>query len=545
MRRLSISLIALLTAFPAFAEDVFTQAPVVAVTVYPQGADLIHRATLDLSAGEHQVFFPYSGIGDLASLPRIRTSAGVTIGALSFHPAMQIDREALFTEPQAAAWAKVEDAKIAVTAKEDEIAIARAEVTALESRITFLDRIEPGLEASAEELLALAEMLQTESKAAQTGLIEAQAKLRPLQKDLDALNLELDAAHADFARLSPPGDVADMVSVDVTVAEAGPVTLELTELDGNAGWSMDYDLDLDREAGSLAVSRKLIVAQYTDESWNDVALTLSTARPGERSSPSEVYSDKARIDERMDDSLVGAMAPREMSEAAPMLEPELVLEQPSPVGLFKLQVEGFSVTYSYPTPITIAPEGGTELALDELSLDATPLILASPRSDETAFTIARFTNTTQEPLLPGWANILRDGHFIGREEIGMIPAGAETELGFGSIEGIRLDTIFERNAEGDTGIISRSNTREQLITFTVENLTGEAQDVRAIFPLTFSEQEDLRVRVTADPAPDETDLDRKRGVSAWDLSLAPGETREVSIKVNLDWPQGQELRWYP
>ena len=143
-----------------------------------------------------------------------------------------------------------------------------------------------------------------------------------------------------------------------------------------------------------------------------------------------------------------------------------------------------------------------------------------------------------EPILPGWANILRDGHLVGRERIEMIPAGAETELGFGPIEGIRLATIFERNDEGDTGLISRSNTREQRITFTVENLTGEAQEVRAFFPLTYSEQEDLRVRVTASPAPDETDIDRKRGVSAWDLSIAPGETAEVEITVSLDWPEG-------
>ncbi|HHB81471.1 MAG TPA: DUF4139 domain-containing protein [Aliiroseovarius sp.] len=113
------------------------------------------------------------------------------------------------------------------------------------------------------------------------------------------------------------------------------------------------------------------------------------------------------------------------------------------------------------------------------------------------------------------------------------------------MEGIRLATIFERNAEGDSGFISKSNTREQVITFAVENLTDEAQEVRALFPLTFSEQEDLRVRVTATPPPDETDLERQRGVSAWTLMLSPGETREVTIKVALDWPEGQDLVWYP
>jgi hypothetical protein len=79
----------------------------------------------------------------------------------------------------------------------------------------------------------------------------------------------------------------------------------------------------------------------------------------------------------------------------------------------------------------------------------------------------------------------------------------------------------------------------------VENLTAESQELRAFFPLTFSEQEDLGVRVSAQPAPDETDIDRARGVSAWDIALAAGETAEVSITVQLDWPEGMELYWYP
>ncbi len=542
MSRLSISLIALVAAFPAYADDFYTQAPVAAVTVYPQGADLTHRAVLDLPTGEQRVFLPYAGLSGLDALPRISTSEGVTIGALSFHPAMQIDREALFTEAQTAAWARVKDTEAAVTTKQDEIASASAEAQALKLRLEFLGKAEPGPDMSAEELLALADMLQTDTTATRTALVAAQAKLRPMKEALEVLSKAQEAAQADFDALSPPEEVADMISVELNVAEAGPVALELTELTDNAGWSMDYDLDLNRKAGKLAVSRKLIVEQRTGASWNDVALTLSTARPGETSSPSAVTPNQAWIEMPMEEPESFAMAPRMMSEAEPVLEPSPMMGD---MKTASLQIDGLAISYLYPTPVTIAPGGGSELALDELALEATPLVLASPRSDDTAFTVARFTNTTPEPILPGWANILRDGHFVGREQIDLIPAGAKAELGFGPIEGIRLETIFDRNAEGDAGIINRSNTRVQTISFSVENLTGDSQDVRALFPLPFSEQEDLKVRINATPAPNETDIDHRRGVSAWDLALAPGEKRTVSIEVELDWPLDQVLRWYP
>ena len=542
MRLLTSSLIALAAAVPALADDVYSQAPVAAATVYPAGAQLTLRATVDLPAGTHRVFLPYSGLDSLAALPRIRTSEGVTIGALGFRRDVALDREALFTDAQAEAWAAVEAARESVALKKDEIETANAALRGLEARLDFLSRIEPAEEIGAEDLFALADRLRDETARSQSALVEAGSKVRPLEDELKELRADLAAAEAAFARLSPPGAIADMLSVEVTVAEAGLVTLELTELTSRAWWEMDYDLDLHREAGEIAVARKVIVTQETGRIWDDIALTLSTARPGEDVSPAPVDPDRARIVEPMGGGRFSERASAPMLEGA-MPEPMVVMD--ADMKSAALEVDGLALSYVYPDTVTIGSDEAAELALDQLTLDAEALVHAAPRWDDTAFTVARFTNTTGEPLLPGWANILRDGHLVGRETLDMIPAGAETVLGFGPIEGIRLKTVFERNQEGDTGFISKSNTRNQLVTFTVENLTGEQQDLRAFFPLTFSEQDDLRVRVTANPAPTETDIEKKRGVSAWDMTLAPGETAEVEITVALDWPEGMELIWQP
>lgn len=544
MRALATSLLALVAAVPALAEEVFTQAPIAAATVYPSGAEVVHRATVELPAGRHIVFLPHEGLEDLTALPRIRTSEGVTIGTLGLRRDVGVDREALFTAGQAEAWAAVEALEDRLAAQDDEIALAAAAVRGLDSRLAFLTSVRPGEDATAEEILALADTVARETEATEAALVGARAALRPLEAAREDLAADLEAAMAAFDKLSPPAAVADLIAVEVDVAAAGPVTLELTALVPDAWWEMDYDLDLQREAGRLDIARKLVVVQETGQSWSDVALTLSTARPGETVSPSPVSPDMARIIEPMDYDLRARAGLSENMAAAPMMEPAPMVVE-ADMTTATLEIDGLALSYVYPEPVTIASGEAAELALDRLGLDAESLVVAAPRHDETAFTVARFTNTTGEPILPGWANILRDGHMVGRERIELIPAGAESELGFGPIEGIRLATIFERNAEGDAGLISKSNTREQRIVFTVENLTGEAQEVRALFPLTFSEQEDLRVRVSTVPTPDETDIGRERGVSAWNLALAPGETKEVRVTVQLDWPDGQELIWYP
>ncbi len=545
MNRLAISLLALAAALPAHALDVTVQAPVSAVTVFPDGAELTRRATAELPAGQHRIFLPYAGLDDLSALPRIAASEGVSVGTLGFRRDVGIDREALFTEEQAAAWAEVKRLEAELDAISDARSETAGKAHALRAQLAFFGAADLGDAPDPADLLPFAAALAEGVAEAEAGLVAIQAELRPIDERFEEGVTRLDAAEAAFERLSPPADRVNMVVVEVDHAEAGPVVLELTEATDFARWEMDYDIDLDRDTGEVAVQRKVIVMQNTDEIWSDVSLTLSTARPGEETGPTQIYPDLAYIEEPLDRQPVGAgVAGLEdrMMMASPMAEKAMA---PANMTSAEVQFDGLALSYAYPGLVTIATNEASEIALDRLAFDAEEMLWASPRHDETAFTMARFTNTSGEPILPGMANILRDGHLVGREAIEMIPAGAETEMGFGPFEGIRLKTIFETNAEGDTGLITRSNTREQRITFTVENLTNSPRTLRVFFPLTFSEQEDLRVRVSAQPAPDETDIDRERGVSAWDMELMTAEKKEVNITVSLDWPEGMEFYWHP
>lgn len=543
--RATVSLIALIAAVPAQADTFFAQAPVAEAIIYPDGATLTLRAELDLPAGEHVVMVPYPEADGMGSLPRIAVSEGVVVGALGFRRDVVSDARDLYTEAQEEAAARIDRAEQALEAKMDEIEVARVDLAALQAKADYLAAITPPAEATAEEILAIADLVATQTAETRAALLVAKAALRPLEEELSDLKGDLAAAQAALTRLSPPTTENDMLTVEVVVAEAGPVALEMTEQSWAAGWRVDYDMNLDREAGEITMDRKLIVTQDDRRAWTDVALTLSTARPNDRIAPSEVYPDMADIFDP-DERRPIPMAPRaEMEMADEDMAVAGIVAEPAPMKTAGLQIDGLAVSYVYPDPVTIAPGEAAELALDTLTIPADVTIEAAPRWDETAFLMAEFTNETGEPILPGEASLMRDGHFVGRMAIPMIPAGGDEELAFGPMESIRLDTILKRNAEGDAGIINRSSTRIQEITFTVENLSDEPQEVRALFPLTFSEKEDLEVEIVALPAPDETDVDDRRGVSAWDLTLAPGETREVEITITLDWPEGQVLSWNP
>jgi uncharacterized protein (TIGR02231 family) len=204
------------------------------------------------------------------------------------------------------------------------------------------------------------------------------------------------------------------------------------------------------------------------------------------------------------------------------------------------------VLYHFPAAVDVAT--GVEdlrIALDQIDLSPELEARAIPAIDQTAFQVARFTNLTDEILLPGQALLTRDGAVIGTADLERLAPGQETEVGFGPIEGLRLTATQPDRAEGDSGIIVKSNRQDTTVVYTVENLTTRDWTVRLLETVSTSEQDDLTVDITADPAPVETDVDDQRGLWAWSLAVPAGGKASVTVTESLGWPAEMLLQPLP
>jgi uncharacterized protein (TIGR02231 family) len=225
--------------------------------------------------------------------------------------------------------------------------------------------------------------------------------------------------------------------------------------------------------------------------------------------------------------------------AEPMMVPEVVAAS-MPASM---AYQGDTVVYHYPTPVDLATEvEALRLALDELNFAPKVRAVAVPRHDDTAFVVATLTNDSAEILLPGQAFLYRDGALTGTTLLDVLAPGDKTDLGFGPIDGIRLTRDMPQRAEGDRGIISTSTQIDEKAVLEVENLTGEAWPVRVLDMVPYSEQEDLEITYTANPAVTEADVDGKRGILAWDFDLAAGETQEIMLDSLISWPEGKVVQ---
>lgn len=535
----------LLCLLPAFlpqiaaADDFPLPAPATEAVVFLQGATITRVATLDAPAGSHRLLVPVMA-GANGAVPRVEV-AGATLGAAEIVTDGITDGRRLFTPVQRAAWEEWRAAREAVATAQDARLRAAAGVTAAEDALAFLRSISgsalTGLDPAAIGETAAA--ISGGTTAAEVARADARAALRGADRAvadagrvLAQAKRDLDASGADFGPVS-------LIAISVEVAVAGPVTLQLEDFVPDAGWSLSYDATLAGEVVTLA--RKVQVRQGSGADLDAVALRLSTADPFAAMAPSDLAPDLARV---VETPALPVPVPRGAVERESAMA-DLAFESRAPVTV-TADTDGPVVAYDYPVPVDVPASGDSvTLTMDTIDLAARVFNRAAPRTDATAFRMAEVTNTTPEPLLPGPATLLRDGEKVGESFLPLVPAGDEAEIAFGPVEHLRLDFVLRDNETGDRGLFVTSGTRAQDMVFRVRNLSDMAETVETRFALPYSEQEELEVSVTTEPAPDARDVDDMEGVAEWLLDVPAGGEAEVRIGVTMDWPEGQTLEWQP
>lgn len=533
-----LALVPLSIPVPLWADTVLATSHITAVTIYPQGAQITREVSFDAPPGAHELLITDLPAKVAPVIFRL-TSPDATVGAF----AMRTDRLPPRTAPTTPA---MEAAKAGVKAAEADLAKAQgavdaisAQVEAQQAQIAFLTGLKlDGAGATAEGLTAIADMVQTKVLAARQAAQAASLGLPAAQEGVTTAQEALDKAKAAEAALSMGDEDYAALSVAVTSTGKGG-HLTVTHYMEDASWLPIYYMALDRKAPKLTVDRGVLVSQATGEDWTGVDLTLSTARPGERSTASLLFPERKQFVPPSRGLAAGAA--EDMSSAEPMIaaEPAPVVSKTVAAGM---NYQGDTVVYHYPEPVDVAT--GVEnlrLALDELTFTPEIQAVAVPRYDQTAFLVAKLTNTAKEVLLPGTALFTRDGALVGGAELEALAPGGKVDLGFGAIEGLKLTRDMPLRAEGDRGIFTSSTQIEEKAVLKVENLTDEAWPIHLLDKVPYSETEDIKITYTADPGVTTEDVDGQRGILAWDFDLGPKETKEVKLDSVISWPQGKEV----
>lgn len=502
---------------------------VTSVTLHPGSAWITRTGTLSFPAGRSLLVIEGLSVSaDLSQFEFLAADNNIEMLGLQMQP------RSTTTPEEDELIAQSQEIQYRISTLNDEIETAESELDLLQSLASTESGLSPAVDG--ETLSNLVEVMSTRSNSARQRIRDARIELQELRQQENQISAELSkplhrgVTYADLR--------IELVSETQT---SSPVTLSYHN--DNAFWRWMYDARLDTTAKQLNFTRKAEVSQSTGEDWDDVNLTLSTARFSHRSaaphlSPQFVNLEQVRrrVSPEIEEVVVtGSMvrsASGQVSESPPAVEIRNTNFQ------LQYQLAGQqSVPSTSGEPFTVIPIDNRELPVNLVSR-------AVPVHDLNAYLEARFELNGEEPFFNGVLYTYRDGAFIGRGSFAETLPGETTRISFGQDQRIQVRRFDEQQNSRDTGIFSRNNLQEERIRYEVTNRHSDTIMVELLDQVPVAQHADINVSIPRG-ATDATEDNAGglAGVLLWRMEIDPQETTTVRHYYDLSHPEGEAIHF--
>jgi uncharacterized protein (TIGR02231 family) len=520
------------------AEGTRLDAPIVAVTVFRDGARVQRSGTVTVEPGLRPVVvggLPASV--DPASVRVAARGSGLALLDVEVHRRYRTDP---LREDTARLRSDVERCRDLLQELDDEDTAEQARLTFLghlsEAAATALARAMSFGRGDHDDLARMAGHLSADTSGALGHRREIAARKRVARRELEAAEQRLEAAES---RGNRPVEVTE-VSATLEASAQTAAEVDVSYHVSGASWRPLYDLTLVGER--LAVSYLAEVRQKSGEDWPAVELVLSTTRRGLHQALPELdpwYIGRARPvrESQVMYARKGTVPPAMAAMASGAAE--LALEAPpitaEPVGGHNGE-SGAGLAYRVPRPLAVPADGEPyKTMVARFELDAALDYLAVPVLAPEAYTRATVTNTSSLLLLPGPARVFHGPQFVGETSLDTVAAGEEFELQLGVDDQIRVERELRRRST-TKAMIGGTRTVDVAYEITVENHRAGQARVSVHDHIPVSSDGDIKVRLRE--AKPETATQTDLGELTWDLSLDAGQSATIGYRFTVEHPAG-------
>jgi len=568
--------ILVLLAFSTWLSAAPVDSRITSVTVYADRAIVTRTSSNELAAGEHTLVFE--------NLPAAIVDQSLQASGFGVPGAtiLDVSAQTIFAEATTNDRVRSLEDQIRILQKQRRVLDDRSKI--LEEQRAFVQRM---LQASTNSSSASAG-----SAAARPTLDEWQrlfsyteeslGKVATEQQSIDGQREEFQARQTALEKQlnelrGARGRQSKTATVRISLTTPGRLEVALRYSIPNAGWSPAYTARLRSTDRAIDLSYFGVVHNGTGEDWNNIALTLSTARPslgggapelqpwiadivrarpGTASnstsfSPDMVGEVKLILspvdaERQRDLPMVGndVLSLTEVSRGASSVRPVRPAE--SEAGLMAADVDSNITSATFKIPVSVSVAGNNvsqKVAIKDARLAATLQFQSTPRILEAAFLNASASNSTDYPLLAGPMNTYLDDTFVAAGSLKTVMPGEKFELALGADEGIAVKRRLVNRFAEETGLTNKTHriTYEFLVTLTNNKTTTE----RIVFREPTPQPRDERIVVKL-LSPQEKEIGtsnnpkeimrEENGRIAWRVNLKPGEKREFTLKLSIEYP---------
>lgn len=325
---------------------------------------------------------------------------------------------------------------------------------------------------------------------------------------------------------------------EIVIKTQSPISttynIELTYLVSNARWVPSYDIRAQSINQPLKIAYKANITQNTQEDWENVKLSFSSANPNlsgrapilttyylSYPKPKTISSPKLQMR-----TTSVQMANDNLEEAAYSSVPTNTTENQTTIE-FNLEI-----------PYTIYSDGKEHsVDMSILELPTTYQYYSVPKLDKDAFLIAKVTEWEKLNLLEGKANIFFEGKYIGKTYLDINNSKDTLELSLGRDKSIAIKR--EKVKKFTTKQFIGNKQEEELSwLITVKNNKNKETNILLVDQAPISTTEEIEVFVKETT---QGKYNNKTGHIQWKLKLKPHETKELILTYTVKYPKNKNL----
>lgn len=514
-------------------KPIFSTAKVKAVTVYTNAAELLQTTSVNLPVGTSEIVI--KNVANYLNENTIQIGAPSTVTVLSVQ----------FTKNYISEY-EIDESNPAIKKVRDSIYIVQKEIQKIQTEkvsanktVELLDKNQTVAGANngmnVAELIKLADYYQNKRTELNLKLALLNEKEQKWADKLEKLNNKLEI-NTQKEEQNSQGKLIVQVMNDV----AGLVNFDLNYITNTASWSPFYDLRANSVKDPIQMMYKARVFQNSGVDWKKVKLTLSSGNPNQSNqapllqqwylklnNPYTYSNDEIKKEKLEEVVITNAYSIRGNGNLKS--QPTASINNYTSINENQL-----NVSFDIDIPYDILSNGKAHsVALKEISLLAKYKYYAVPKLDKEAFLLAELNDYGKYNLLPGEANIIFEGMYVGKTNINPTQTTDTLSLSMGRDKKIAIKR--EKVAE-KSGIKFLSNYKEQTFTYDITVRNNKKESVTLLlkdqYPLSTDKEIEVEVLESS-----KAKINEEIGVFNWDVKLEPNESKKFRISYKVKYPK--------
>ncbi len=535
-------------------KPVFTQAQIQSARVYNNAAELKHKASVQIPSGTSEIVITNVANYLNESTVQIGVPKNVTVMSVQFTNAYVEEYDNNQDSPL------VKPVKEEIAKKEIELKTLQNQLTAERKGVELLDKNQSMSNAqnfSVAELTKLLDFYKTKRTELSNSINKLENQEKLLFEELNILKGKLTFNETTTEKTSQ-----GKLIVNVMSSTAGTIPLEVSYLTNQATWQPSYEMRIDKINEPIQMLYKAQVQQHTGIDWKNVKLSLTSGPANQNTFAPELqpwfldyyYPNAYRNKEKAEASVASVTSKRiegrpneDMIQTLQGQVPGLNIQtgegQPG-VGqstmddYTQISESQLNITFDIDIPYTILSNGKQHsVALKDTQLPATYSYVTTPKLDTNAYLIAKVKNYGDYNILPGEANVVFEGMYVGKTYVNANANEDELRLSLGKDQNISVTRTMINDKSG-TKTLSSRKVQDFVYEISIRNNKKESISIVVEDQIPISSNTDIEITLTDKGG---ATTDAEKGKLTWEINLKPNETKKIRFSYQVKSAKDKSL----